>query len=102
MIILDTNIISEMMKKSPAVSVMTWLDQQEVTQLFVASITIAEISYGINVLPEGNRRHLLESAFNKAIKDAFKHRLLPFDEAAAHLYGKMMGHRKSLDALSVF
>lgn len=96
MILLDTNIISEMMKQSPNPEVLSWLDDQEVTQTFVTSITIAEISYGINVLPEGVRRQLLEDAFNKAIKTAFKHRILFFDETAAHHYGKLMSHRKQL------
>jgi predicted nucleic acid-binding protein len=96
MILVDTNIISEMMKPSPSASVMAWLDQQEVTQLFITTITIAEIFYGLNILPEGNRRTLLEDAFNKAIIAAFKHRVLSFDEPAAHLYGKIMGKRKEL------
>lgn len=96
MIVLDTNIISELMKKSAAIKVMTWIDRQEPTQLFVTTITIAEISYGISILPEGNRKHSLEEAFNKAIKNAFKHRILSFDESAAHMYGKVMGHRKKL------
>lgn len=96
MILLDTNVISEMMKKSPSANVITWIDEQEVTQLFITTITIAEISYGLNVLPKGSRRRFLEDALNKTIEHAFKHRLLSFDETAAHLYGKMMGHRKEL------
>lgn len=96
MILLDTNVISEMMKETPATSVIRWLDKQEVTQLFIPTITVAEISYGIHILPEGNRRYLLEDAFNRAIKEAFKHRILFFDEAAAHVYGKMMSDRKQL------
>ena len=96
MIILDTNIISEMMKKSPNLNVISWMDKQDATQLYITSVSIAEIAYGINVLPEGNRRPLLEDSFYKALEAAFKHRVLSFDEAAAHLYGKMMGHRKLL------
>jgi len=96
MILLDTNIISEMMKNYPSPGVIAWLDQQDVTQLFVTTITIAEISYGINALPEGNRRRILEEAFDRAINDAFKHRLLSFDETAAHVYGKIMSKRKAL------
>jgi predicted nucleic acid-binding protein len=96
MIIVDTNIISEMMKPSPSTNVMAWFDRQEVTQLFVTTITIAEISYGINVLPNGNRRDLLENAFDKALRAAFEHRILSFDENSAHLYGKIMSRRKAL------
>lgn len=96
MILLDTNIISEMMKPIPDSNVLRWMDRQEVTQLFICTITIAEISYGLNVLPEGNRRSLLEKAFNKAILEAFTTRILTFDDSAAHYYGKIMGHRKIL------
>lgn len=96
MILLDTNVISEMMKKSPSTKVMRWIDQQEVTYLFVTAITLAEISYEINVLPKGKRRNLIESAFNKAIHASFKHHILSFDESSAYLYGKLMGHRKKL------
>lgn len=96
MIIVDTNIISEMMKPQPSTPVLQWLDAQEITQLFTTSITLAEISYGLNVLPQGNRRALLEDAFNKAMLAAFKHRILFFDERAAHQYGKLMGLRKEL------
>lgn len=96
MIILDTNIISEMMKQTPSMRVIAWMDTQEVMQLFITTITIAEISYGLNALPLGNRRNKLEDAFNNAIMDAFRYRILPFDETAALCYGKLMGSRKNL------
>jgi predicted nucleic acid-binding protein len=96
MIILDTNVISEMMKPSPSHHVVKWFDQQDSTQLFITTITIAEISYGLSVLPKGNRRVVLEDAFNKAIVEAFEHRLLAFDAAPAYRYGAVMGQRKEL------
>ncbi len=96
MIIVDTNVVSEMMKPFPSQSVISWLDHQEATKLFITTITIAEISYGINVLSEGNRRKILENAFAMALNEAFKHRILTFDEIAAHEYGKIMSRRKKL------
>ena len=78
MIILDTNVISEMMKDTPSSKVVCWIDQQEVTHLFITAITVAEISYGINALSKGSRQQLLEKAFNKVLKEAFKHRILFF------------------------
>ena len=96
MILLDTNIVSEMMKVSPSEKVVIWLDSQEVSQLFISTVTIAEIAYGINALPEGVKRSSIEKAFFKTIENGFKHRVLPFGEAAAHAYGKLMGERKSL------
>ena len=96
MIIIDTNIISEMMKPRPSDKVINWIDQQEVIQLYISTVTIAEISYGINVIPERNRRILLEDSFNKVLRDAFEHRIFSFDEVAAHFYGKIMGRRKEI------
>jgi toxin FitB len=96
MTLLDTNIISEMMKTNPSAKVISWLNQQEITQLFITTITIAEITYGLNALPDGQRRHALQTAFDKTIQVAFQHRTLAFDEPAAYLYGKLMAHRKSL------
>lgn len=94
MIILDTNVISELMKTSPNEHVIAWLDRQDAITLFTTSITIAEITYGLDVLLVGKRRDYLEAAFNQVLIDAFKHRVLIFDERAAHVYGKLMGHRK--------
>ena len=96
MILLDTNIISEMMKNTPDANVIQWLDTQEVTELFITSITIAELSYGINSLPVGNRKQSLETAFTNTVKEAFKHRILFFSDSAALFYGKIMSHRKKL------
>lgn len=96
MIVIDTNIFSELMKTSPTPSVISWIDSQEATQLFITTITIAEISYGITALPDGNRKRILEDSFDNVLKAAFTHRILSFDEQAAQAYGKVMGHRKLL------
>jgi toxin FitB len=96
MILVDTNIISEMMKSAPTVSVTEWIDSQDVMQLYIAAITIGEIAYGLQVLADGKRRRFLEEAFDKSIKESFEDRILSFDEAAAHFYGNIMGRRKEL------
>ncbi len=80
---------------APDQQVIAWLDQQDPVTLFTTSITIAEIGYGLCALPQGKRRDYLESAFNQVLLDAFKHRILIFDEPAAHIYAKLMGHRKT-------
>lgn len=95
MILLDTNVMSEMMKLTPAPQVMDWIDQKKNISLFVSTVTIAEISYGLNALPEGKRRQQLEEAFDKAIRLGFEHRIMPFDASAAHVYGKIMAQRKA-------
>jgi len=96
MIILDTNVISEIMKPNPSLNVTTWIDNQDASGLFISTITIAEICYGLNALPEGNRRDILETAFNKTITEAFEYNILSFDEACAHVYGKIMANRKKI------
>jgi|SRR3989344_1115743 len=96
MILLDTNVISEMMKVSPSPQVIKWFRQQKVAHLYVTAVTLAEISYGVSVLPKGSRKHLMENAFNKTIQEGFNNRILSFDEPAAHCYGELMSHRKKL------
>ncbi len=96
MILIDTNVISEMMKSVPDSLVINWIDQQDISQLFISTITIAEISYGLHALPQSKRRDTLEKAFKKVLVEAFANRVLTFDEAAAHFYGEIMGHRKEI------
>lgn len=96
MIIVDTNIVSELMKAAPSIKVMAWVNAQEANQLYITTVTIAEITYGLATLDQGKRRDSLEDAFTKAVLAAFKYRVLSFDEPAAHIYGKIMGHRKEI------
>lgn len=103
MIILDTHILSELMKLSPNPNVITWLDEQQVSDLFITTITVAEINYGISALPEGKRKIFLERAFDAAVLKVFNHRIIPFDESSAVAYGKLMAQRKRLGSpLSIF
>jgi predicted nucleic acid-binding protein len=95
MIILDTNVVSEMMKPVPSQHVIAWMDQQASISLFITSATIAEIVYGLHALPHGNRKLWLEQAFTNAVVEAFKNRILPLDELAALQYGKIMAQRKA-------
>ncbi len=96
MIILDTNIVSEIMKSAPSRTVLDWLNAQDTASLYVTTITLAEISYGLRLLPDGQRRRLLVERFEQFIARAFDQRILSFDEAAACAYGDIMGHRKEL------
>ena len=96
MIILDTNIVSEMMKTAPSRTVLDWLNAQDAASLYVTTITLAEIGYGLRLLPDGQRRRLLAERFDQFIARAFDQRILRFDEAAARAYGDIMGHRKEL------
>lgn len=94
MILLDTNVVSELMDRRPAETVLSWLDDQETGLLFVSVITLAEISYGLNALPAGRRRKSLEASFDQFVATGFSHRILAFDQEAAWAYGEIMAHRR--------
>jgi predicted nucleic acid-binding protein len=94
MIVLDTNIISEFMTSPPASSVLDWLNNQDVTLLYLTTISIAEIVFGLRVMPKGKRRRLLEARFEQFVAKAFEGRVLVFDEIAARLYGEIRSHKK--------
>jgi predicted nucleic acid-binding protein len=95
MIVLDTNVVSEFMTSPPAQSVREWLNKQAAGGLYLTTISIAEIEFGLMVLPEGNRRRLLASRFEQFVELAFGERILPFDEPAAHLYGEIRAERRA-------
>lgn len=96
MIVLDTNVVSEMMKATPAPTVVSWMNDQDVSRLFLTAVTVGEIRYGLRVLPQGKRRRSLEEGFERILAEAFVGRILAFDEAAAHRYGEVMGQRKEI------
>jgi hypothetical protein len=96
MIILDTNVVSEFMTSPPASQVLNWLNNQDVASLYLSTITIAEIGYGLRAMPEGKRRKLLSERFEQFVDSAFSERLLSFDESAARIYGEIMCHCKEI------
>lgn len=96
MIVLDTNVVSQAMSSSPSQTVLTWLNEQESELLYLTTITLAEIGYGLRILPAGRRRNLLEERFSEFVARGFSQRILSFDEAAASFYAELMGHRKEL------
>lgn len=96
MIILDTNVISEFMTSPPADSVLTWLNAQDTTSLYLSTITIAEICFGLGVMSAGKRRQLLSEHFERFVATAFDQRILSFDEDAARIYGEILAHRREI------
>ena len=96
MIILDTNIVSEFMTSPPASAVLNWLNAQETTSLFLTTITIAEIGFGLRIMPKGRRRDLLTERFEQFVTTAFEQRILSFDEDAARVYGEVLGYRREI------
>ncbi len=96
MILLDTNVVSEVMKVAPSASVLRWLDDQSSSAVYVSAVTVGEIEYGLRILADGRRRLQLKERFEQFIALAFAQRVLGYEEAAARLYGEIMGLRKEL------
>ena len=88
MILLATNVISEAMKPAPERAVRDWLDAQTAETLFLSSVTIAELSFGIAALPKGRRKDNLTAAL-EGLLALFAARILPFDTAVAQRYGEL-------------
>ena len=85
MIVLDTNVISEALKPQPHPALRAWLDAQAAETLYLTSITVAELWFGIGVLPAGRRKTALEQAV-EGLSPLFEGRVLAFDTAAARCY----------------
>jgi predicted nucleic acid-binding protein len=82
-IIVDTNVASEMMAEQPSPQVIAWLDRTDPEELWLSAITVFEIRGGIDAKPKGRRQRALVAAFDRLLKDDFQSRVLSFDLAAA-------------------
>ena len=96
MIILDTNVVSEMLKTTAAPEVLRWVAVQPVSRLFTTTITQAEILYGLELMPKGRRRTNLQLAIETILQEDFADRILPFDGDAAHAFAQIASARRAL------
>ena len=83
MIILDTNVLSALMRTTPEPAVVAWLDRQPAESVWITSITLFEARLGLALLPKGRRRQALENAFDVLLEQDLENRVLDFDRAAA-------------------
>jgi predicted nucleic acid-binding protein len=88
MIVLDTNVVSEAMKPEPASAVRDWLDEQVAETLYLSSVTVAELLFGIGALPDGRRKQGLAAAVEQLL-GLFDGRILSFDTDAARHYADL-------------
>ncbi len=95
MIVLDTNVISELMRPEPHPAVFAWIAAQPRSTLYTTSINHAEILYGISVLPEGRRREALAATAEVVFAEEFAGRVLPFQGAAAAYYARIAAGRRA-------
>jgi toxin FitB len=93
MIILDTNVLSALMRETPKGKVIAWLDGQPRTSVWTSSITILEVRFGLQIIPAGKRRSLLLQAFDEVL-NRIGQRIAPFDALAAQEAGDLMASRQ--------
>ncbi|MGB7555017.1 MAG: type II toxin-antitoxin system VapC family toxin [Candidatus Korobacteraceae bacterium] len=92
MTILDTNVLSALMRQIPDEYVVAWLDQQPRSSIWTTSISVLEVRFGLQIMPTGKRRSLLMQAF-EALLDKIGQRVAGFDTAAAQHAGDLMASR---------
>ena len=95
MILLDTHVISESLKFAGDARVLAWLDAQLIESLYVSTISLAELRFGIAALPSGKRKDTLHNSLQQRILPLFHGRILPFDEAASETYGVLRAHARA-------
>jgi predicted nucleic acid-binding protein len=94
MIVLDTDVASGLMRPNRDTRLVDWLDQCAPESTWITAITVYELRYGVEALPEGRRRDELDRAINRALTDDFGGRVLPLDEAAAAIAASIAVARK--------
>jgi toxin FitB len=95
-ILLDTNVLSELARAAPDPAVLAWADAIPVARLCTTAITEAEVRFGIELLPPGRRRERLELALEAVFRGVIAGRVLPFDRAAALIYGGLAAQRRRI------
>lgn len=95
-VLLDTNVVSELIRKSPDPAVEAWVSGHVLEDLYFSAIGEAELRYGAAILPAGRRRETLVSEIEGMLRDAFRDRVLPFDSNAAREFAEIAAKRRSI------
>jgi len=95
MIILDTNVVSEMLRPVPAPRVETWLGRRSGATVYFTAVGEAELRHGVAILPAGRRRTALAKAIDEMLDEDFRERILPFDRAASRAYAAIAAERRA-------
>ncbi|MEM6533360.1 MAG: type II toxin-antitoxin system VapC family toxin [Myxococcota bacterium] len=94
MILLDTNVISEMLRRIPEKKVEGWLSAQNGSDVYLSAVTEAELRFGVAAMPAGSRQETLVVAIDAILQEDFRSRVLPFDSSAARAYASIAAHRR--------
>lgn len=94
MIILDTNLVCEPLQRLRNPSVISWLDEQDSDSLYLTSTSLAELNYGVELLPDGTRKQLLNKALTELLLVLFDNRILAFNRESAIVYGALVANAR--------
>jgi predicted nucleic acid-binding protein len=95
MIVIDTNVVSELMRPAPARAVLDWFGRQNPSALYLSAVSEAELRRGVAILPEGRRHDALQAAIDAMVAEDFAGRVLPFDGAAAVAFATVFAARRA-------
>jgi hypothetical protein len=95
-IVLDTNVVSELIRKNAAAQVVAWVDRHPGDQVFITAVTAAELLYGVTRLPDGRRKQALAANVRDLIDEDFEDQVLPFSSESAHHYAEIVASRERL------
>ena len=96
MVVIDTNVVSELMRPTPAPAVMAWFSRQDSADLYLTAVSEAELRTGAAILPSGRRRDRLAAEVDAVVREDFAGRVLAFDSAAARAYAGIAASRRSV------
>jgi predicted nucleic acid-binding protein len=96
MVILDTNVVSELMRPAPDPAIESWVAERPTSSLFLTAVTEAELRFGLAVMPPGKRRDRLGRGLERMLGTGFANRVLPFDSGAARAYAGIAATRRRL------
>jgi predicted nucleic acid-binding protein len=93
-IVLDTNVVSELMRQVPNDEVVRWVDRYPADEVFITAVTAAELAYGVKRMPDGHRKTTLSVKVSELLTEDFQGQILPFDGVAAAYYGEIAAARE--------
>ena len=95
MILIDTNVISELWKPGPDSNVLAWIDAQTIETLYLSAITVAELRYGLAMMPDGKRRTIYQERLEREVLPTFAGRVLAFDLDTSKTYAELMARARA-------
>lgn len=95
MIVIDTNVISELWKIEPDSNVLAWIDAQAIETLYLSAVTVAELRYGLAAMTGGKRRTIYQDRLENEVLPTFAGRVLPFDLEASKAYAELMARARA-------